>query len=90
MSTNYVIASWCYVVSSLLDAVDGHAARYYNHLGLPAVFPIESFTRFVGLSGDQAARSWLNSEPETLSVDMPEAVLDVDTDTDWQQLTECD
>ncbi|XP_018359277.1 PREDICTED: CDP-diacylglycerol--inositol 3-phosphatidyltransferase [Trachymyrmex cornetzi] len=30
MSTNYVIASWCYVVSSLLDAIDGHAARYYN------------------------------------------------------------
>jgi len=30
MPTNYVVASWCYVVSSLLDAVDGHAARYYN------------------------------------------------------------
>ncbi|XP_071638013.1 CDP-diacylglycerol--inositol 3-phosphatidyltransferase [Temnothorax longispinosus] len=30
MPTNYVIASWCYVVSSLLDAIDGHAARYYN------------------------------------------------------------
>lgn len=30
MPTNYVVASWCYVVSSLLDAIDGHAARYYN------------------------------------------------------------
>lgn len=30
MPTNYVIATWCYVVSSLLDAIDGHAARYYN------------------------------------------------------------
>ncbi|XP_008546096.1 CDP-diacylglycerol--inositol 3-phosphatidyltransferase [Microplitis demolitor] len=30
MPTNYVIAGWCYVISALLDAVDGHAARYLN------------------------------------------------------------
>lgn len=30
MPTNYIIATWCYVVSALLDAFDGHAARYYN------------------------------------------------------------
>lgn len=30
MPTNYVIASWCYIVSALLDAVDGHAARYFD------------------------------------------------------------
>lgn len=30
MSTNYVLASWCYVTSALLDAVDGHAARHFN------------------------------------------------------------
>ncbi|XP_066585700.1 CDP-diacylglycerol--inositol 3-phosphatidyltransferase [Prorops nasuta] len=30
MPTNYIIATWCYVVSALLDAVDGHAARYFN------------------------------------------------------------
>ncbi|KAL1501969.1 hypothetical protein ABEB36_007188 [Hypothenemus hampei] len=30
MPTNYVIASVCYVVSALLDAFDGHAARYFN------------------------------------------------------------
>ncbi|CAD6239018.1 GSCOCG00008605001-RA-CDS [Cotesia congregata] len=30
MPTNYVIAIWCYVISALLDAVDGHAARYFN------------------------------------------------------------
>jgi len=27
MPTNYVMASWCYILSGLLDAVDGHAAR---------------------------------------------------------------
>ncbi|CAK9810734.1 CDP-diacylglycerol--inositol 3-phosphatidyltransferase [Anthophora quadrimaculata] len=30
MTTNYVIATWCYIISALLDAVDGHAARYFN------------------------------------------------------------
>ncbi|XP_067635934.1 CDP-diacylglycerol--inositol 3-phosphatidyltransferase [Eurosta solidaginis] len=30
MSTNYAIAGWCYVISALLDAVDGHAARAFN------------------------------------------------------------
>lgn len=27
MPTNYYIACWCYILSGLLDAVDGHAAR---------------------------------------------------------------
>lgn len=30
MPTNHIVAVWCYVVSALLDAFDGHAARYYN------------------------------------------------------------
>ncbi|XP_014484215.1 PREDICTED: CDP-diacylglycerol--inositol 3-phosphatidyltransferase [Dinoponera quadriceps] len=30
MPTHYVIATTCYVVSALLDAIDGHAARYYD------------------------------------------------------------
>ncbi|EFA05079.1 CDP-diacylglycerol--inositol 3-phosphatidyltransferase [Tribolium castaneum] len=30
MPSNYVIAVVCYVVSALLDAFDGHAARYFN------------------------------------------------------------
>ena len=30
MPTNYIIALWCYIISALLDAVDGHAARYFN------------------------------------------------------------
>ena len=27
MPTNHVIAGWCYILSGLLDAFDGHAAR---------------------------------------------------------------
>ncbi|KAJ9578385.1 hypothetical protein L9F63_005391 [Diploptera punctata] len=30
MPTNYAIACWCYIISGLLDAFDGHAARYFN------------------------------------------------------------
>jgi len=30
MPHNYVAAGACYVVSGLLDALDGHAARYLN------------------------------------------------------------
>ncbi|XP_051160856.1 CDP-diacylglycerol--inositol 3-phosphatidyltransferase [Leptopilina boulardi] len=30
MPTHHVIASWCYITSALLDAFDGHAARYFN------------------------------------------------------------
>lgn len=30
MPTDHVIATWAYIISSLLDAVDGHAARMLN------------------------------------------------------------
>lgn len=30
MPTNYIIASACYIISVLLDALDGHAARAFN------------------------------------------------------------
>lgn len=30
MPTNYMVATVCYVTSALLDAFDGHAARYYR------------------------------------------------------------
>ena len=28
MPTNHIAAGWCYILSGLLDAFDGHAARY--------------------------------------------------------------
>ena len=30
MPTNHVMAGWCYILSGLLDAFDGHAARAFN------------------------------------------------------------
>lgn len=30
MPSNHIIASWCYVISALLDAFDGHFARKFN------------------------------------------------------------
>lgn len=30
MRTDYLTATWCYLLSGLLDALDGHAARMLN------------------------------------------------------------
>jgi len=30
MPTSYVVAGWCYILSGLLDAFDGHAARMFD------------------------------------------------------------
>ncbi|XP_014664974.1 PREDICTED: CDP-diacylglycerol--inositol 3-phosphatidyltransferase-like [Priapulus caudatus] len=30
MATDCALAVWCYIISSFLDALDGHAARYFN------------------------------------------------------------
>lgn len=30
MQTHYILAGWCYIISALLDAIDGHAARAFN------------------------------------------------------------
>ena len=31
MPTNHIAAGWCYILSGLLDAFDGHAARYISN-----------------------------------------------------------
>ncbi|ESO01406.1 hypothetical protein HELRODRAFT_81815 [Helobdella robusta] len=30
MPTNHIVAAWCYIISGLLDSLDGHAARLLN------------------------------------------------------------
>lgn len=30
MPTNYIIASWCYIISAFLDVFDGYFARKFN------------------------------------------------------------
>lgn len=42
MQTNYIVAGWCYIISALLDAIDGHAARVFNQS--------ECLTRWFGLN----------------------------------------
>lgn len=41
MQTNYIVAGWCYIVSALLDAIDGHAARAFNQSKLNKHFQID-------------------------------------------------
>lgn len=53
MRTNYVIAGWCYIVSALLDSVDGHAARHFNQSkgGIRGLITDTLFFMFYNFSG---------------------------------------
>ncbi|NCP64200.1 MAG: nucleotidyltransferase family protein [Paraglaciecola sp.] len=59
------------------------AARYADVVGVPAIFPQRFFSHLQQLSGDKGARSlfalWQDA---VISVDMPHASLDVDTQQD--------
>lgn len=46
MQTNYIVAGWCYIISALLDAIDGHAARYFNQSEWTATVLINDFFFF--------------------------------------------
>ena len=45
MPRDYVIATWCYVISGLLDALDGHAARLLNQCKLHIIIEIINKTK---------------------------------------------
>lgn len=40
MQTNYIVAGWCYIISALLDSMDGHAARAFNQSKYTPNLPI--------------------------------------------------
>lgn len=52
MPTNYVIAGWCYIVSVVLDALDGHAARHLIHEIRRHARPADRPLRYHGTAGD--------------------------------------
>ncbi len=59
------------------------AARYGGRNGAPAVFGRGQFGRLLALSGDEGARSMLNSGPgEVSTIELPEMALDLDTPDD--------
>ncbi len=71
----------------LAASVDGSdaAAAYSGRLGTPAVFHRRRFAALRAITGDQGARSLLQTLP-MVAVEMPEAALDIDTPEDLQAL----
>lgn len=57
MQSHYIIAGWCYIVSALLDAIDGHAARAFDQSKLNRVIEL-------------ASNKWINGRIESLAMDL--------------------
>lgn len=65
-------------------------ARYQKANGVPALFPKSYFKYLQELSGDKGAKKLLNKDisnelAEIVSVDMPEALIDIDTPDDLKE-----
>ncbi|MGJ8680198.1 nucleotidyltransferase family protein [Paraglaciecola sp.] len=59
------------------------AAKYGEHIGVPAIFPSTYMNQLLSLSGDKGARSIIrNNLNEVISLNIPEAKLDIDTQED--------
>lgn len=64
------------------------ATRHPDGLGVPAVFPKASFDDLRNLSGPIGARKIINSHKANLvAIDLPNAVLDIDTKDDLAKAT---
>jgi molybdenum cofactor cytidylyltransferase len=62
-------------------------SQYAESFGVPAVFPATFFAQLAGLTGDRGAKPLLMQYLETLvKVPLPEAALDIDTQSDFQRL----
>jgi nicotine blue oxidoreductase len=62
------------------------AAFYAGHAGVPAVLPRRSWAAVRAQQGDQGARALLRGSGPLTLVDLPEAVLDIDTPADLAAL----
>lgn len=64
------------------------AARYGGRSGAPALFLREFFPALAALTGEDGARTLLNSEPDKVAgVDLPELALDIDLPEDLARLS---
>lgn len=62
------------------------AAAYDETIGVPALFSRELFGKLQTLRGDKGARELLRSRSDVLTIDLPSAAFDIDTDPDLQRL----
>ena len=59
------------------------SSRYGDSFGVPVIFPRKYFTEMMKLTGDNGAKSMLQKYiAHTVSIDLPEAALDIDTQED--------
>jgi molybdenum cofactor cytidylyltransferase len=61
------------------------AAHYLDSPGVPAIFLAEDFNELITLTGDRGAKAMLmrfSREKQLMSIDMPEAAVDIDTQAD--------
>ena len=76
----------------LADAFTGSgivASRYAGTTGTPVLFSSAHFTRLRALTGDIGAKSLLRQfAREVTEIDMPEAQLDIDSEVDWQRVSQ--
>ena len=76
------------MISQLLDEANKHqshiiASQYHRGLGAPVVFPKQYFSDLSQLTGDKGAKSLLQqNSQQVISLAMPEAAFDVDTQED--------
>lgn len=60
------------------------ASAYSDTIGVPAIFPVEYIPELLKVTGDQGAKSVIEAHRETvLSVELPEAGTDIDTQEDY-------
>ncbi|MEP1446792.1 MAG: nucleotidyltransferase family protein [Paraglaciecola sp.] len=64
------------------------AAKYAGNLGAPCIFPQDFFYQLSELSGEKGAKSILRQNKDKIvSVDIPEAALDIDTQQELATIT---
>ena len=63
------------------------ASAYAQGLGVPVIFPAHYFTKLQVLTGDQGAKRLLRDyAAQVISVEIPQAALDIDRIEDYQRL----
>lgn len=62
------------------------AAEYNGVAGVPALFSARFFVDLAALEGDKGAREIIRNSPDAITIPLPEAAIDVDTNSDRTRL----
>jgi molybdenum cofactor cytidylyltransferase len=63
------------------------AAHYNDVAGVPALFSAKLYPDLASLKGDKGAREIIRNSPDAVTIPLPDAGIDVDTQSDLTQLT---